>query len=148
MSRNPSTMRRAASNEALVRHPRRKLLAFAGLCLLPVAGSMQMALGGHAWLPLLAYPLVSLLSFLLYRQDKRQARAQARRTPEKILHASELCGGWPGALLAQQLFRHKTRKASYQLTFWGIVAVHQLFWTDYLLFDGHWLGMLPEFLLR
>jgi hypothetical protein len=45
---------------------------------------------------------------------------QAWRTPEKVLHASELLGGWPGALLAQQLFRHKTRKVSYQLVFWGL----------------------------
>jgi hypothetical protein len=39
---------------------------------------------------------------------------------EKVLHASELLGGWPGALLAQQLFRHKTRKVSYQLVSWGL----------------------------
>lgn len=36
------------------------------------------------------------------------------RTPENTLHVAELLGGWPGALVAQQLFRHKTRKISYQ----------------------------------
>ncbi|EJT84162.1 hypothetical protein PPS11_25595 [Pseudomonas putida S11] len=44
------------------------------------------------------YPAMSLISLLLYWQDKHQARTQAWRTPEKVLHASELLGGWPGAL--------------------------------------------------
>ncbi|EPH1731933.1 DUF1294 domain-containing protein, partial [Pseudomonas aeruginosa] len=30
-------------------------------------------------------------------------------------------------------FRHKTRKLSFQLVFWGIVLLHQLFWLDSLL---------------
>jgi uncharacterized membrane protein YsdA (DUF1294 family) len=52
------------------------------------------------------------------------------------LHFFELLGGWPGALLAQQCFRHKTRKVSFQLLFWMIVAAHQAFWLDWLLLDG------------
>jgi len=148
MARSPSSARRVASQETPLRHARSKLLVFAALCLLPLGGAVQMALGGTSWLPLLAYLLVSLLSLLLYWQDKRQARAQGSRTPEKVLHASELCGGWPGALLAQQLFRHKTRKPAYQLRFWAIVAVHQLVWVDHLLLDGQWLGMGVGPLLR
>ncbi|MEN8641622.1 DUF1294 domain-containing protein [Pseudomonas sichuanensis] len=133
----------AARGEAQgVRNPRLKLLALAGLCLLPILGGLQMGLSGQSWLPLALYPLVSLLSLLLYWQDKQQARNQAWRTPEKVLHASELLGGWPGALLAQQLFRHKTRKLSYQLVFWGIVALHQVFWFDHLLRGGRGLGQL------
>lgn len=82
---------------------------------------------------------MSLISLLLYWQDKQQARTR-RRTPEKVLHASELLGGWPGALLAQQLYRHKTRKVSYQLVFWGIVLVHQVFWADWLFLGGRYLA--------
>lgn len=126
-----------------VRNLRLKLLALAGLCLLPGLGAAQMAWSGHSWLPLALYPCVSLISLLLYWQDKQQARNQAWRTPEKVLHASELLGGWPGALLAQQLFRHKTRKLSFQLTFWAIVALHQLFWLDQVLLGGRWLALLP-----
>lgn len=126
-----------------VRNLRVKLLALAGLCLLPGLGAAQMAWGGQSWLPLALYPCVSLISLLLYWQDKQQARNQAWRTPEKVLHASELLGGWPGALLAQQLFRHKTRKLSFQLTFWAIVALHQLFWLDQVLLGGRWLALLP-----
>ncbi|MFJ3450374.1 DUF1294 domain-containing protein [Pseudomonas sichuanensis] len=133
----------AARGEAQgVRNPRLKLLGLAGLCLLPILGGLQMGLSGRSWLPLALYPLVSLVSLLLYWQDKQQARNQAWRTPEKVLHASELLGGWPGALLAQQLFRHKTRKLSYQLVFWGIVVLHQVFWFDHLVRGGRGLGQL------
>ncbi|MEX5343045.1 DUF1294 domain-containing protein [Pseudomonas sp. I2] len=143
MARVQSAARRGAGREAAgVRNLRLKLLALAGLCLLPGLGAAQMAWSGQSWLPLALYPAVSLVSLLLYWQDKHQARTQAWRTPEKVLHASELCGGWPGALLAQQLFRHKTRKLSYQLTFWGIVGLHQVFWIDYLVLGGRWLGFM------
>jgi len=50
-------------------------------------------------------------------------------------------GGWPGALLAQQLFRHKTRKLSYQLLFWAIVLLHQVFWAAWLFFGGRFLPL-------
>ena len=32
--------------------------------------------------------------------------------------------GWPGALMAQQVFRHKTRKGSYQFVFWLAVLAN------------------------
>ena len=140
MARSPSTARGASSREATVQHPRSKSLVFASLCALPVGGAAQMALGGRSWLPLLVYALLSVVCLLLYWKDKRQARQQGQRTPEKVLHGVELFGGWPGALLAQQLFRHKTRKVSYQVTFWAIVVVHQVVWADYLLLDGRWAG--------
>jgi uncharacterized membrane protein YsdA (DUF1294 family) len=137
MSRSPS---RAAPAKGAIQHPRSKLLVFVGLCLLPLGGALQMLVSGQSWLPVVAYPLASLVSFVLYWRDKQQARNQGWRTPEKVLHASELCGGWPGALLAQQRFRHKTRKLSFQVVFWGIVVLHQVFWVDHLLLGGQWLG--------
>ncbi len=122
-----------------VRNVRLKLLLLGLLCLLPGLGAARMAWADQAWWPLALYPAMSLISLLLYWQDKQQARTQAWRTPEKVLHASELLGGWPGALLAQQLYRHKTRKVSYQLVFWGIVLVHQVFWADWLFLGGRYL---------
>ncbi|NER60514.1 DUF1294 domain-containing protein [Pseudomonas sp. MAFF212428] len=119
-----------------MRHARLKLLAFALLCLLPVLSTLKQGLGLGNWLGLAGYALASLACVLLYGYDKRQARAQGQRTPEKVLHAFELLGGWPGALVAQQVFRHKTRKLSYQAMFWGIVLVHQVFWADYLFLAG------------
>lgn len=76
----------------------------------------------------------------LYWSDKRKARADTWRTPENVLHAVELAGGWPGALLAQQVFRHKTRKVSFQLVFWLIVLMHQVFWIDQLFLGANLLA--------
>lgn len=117
-----------------------KLAAVALLCALPLYGVVSLGLRGGSWLPLLVYPVFSAIAFGLYGHDKKQARIQGSRTPEKLLHATELLGGWPGALVAQQVFRHKTRKVSYQLVFWLIVLVHELFWADRLLMGGNFLA--------
>jgi uncharacterized membrane protein YsdA (DUF1294 family) len=34
-----------------------------------------------------------------------------------------LCG-WPGAVLAQKMLRHKTAKTSFQITFWATVVLN------------------------
>ena len=115
-----------------IQHPRLKGLIFVVLCALPGIGSTLLWLRGVSLIPLAAYGLMSLVAFLLYWSDKRKARAEQWRTPENILHALELAGGWPGALIAQQVFRHKTRKVSFQLLFWLIVLAHQVFWIDQL----------------
>lgn len=113
-----------------------KVSIFVALCALPLGGAMRLLLDlAQPW-ALLAYGGASLLVLALYWHDKRSARQGQWRTPENTLHAVELFGGWPGALLAQQVLRHKTRKVSYQLVFWGIVALHQAFWVDWLLLGG------------
>ena len=119
------------------RFVRLKLLVLLVICALPIVGTASMALNGQ-WVPLAIYLVMSLLAAFLYWRDKRQARADGWRTPEKVLHAVELLGGWPGALIAQQLFRHKTRKVSFQLVFWLIVLLHQVFWVDRLLLGGNY----------
>jgi uncharacterized membrane protein YsdA (DUF1294 family) len=120
-----------------IQHPRLKLLVFAILCALPLFGSMSLWLRGVSVIPLAAYGIVSMLAFFLYWSDKRKARADDWRTPENVLHALEFAGGWPGALVAQQVFRHKTRKVSFQLVFWIIVLLHQIFWIDMLFLGAH-----------
>lgn len=67
---------------------------------------------------------MSLLTIALYARDKRAAARGAWRTPESTLHLLALLDGWPGALVAQQWFRHKSRKASFQLAFWATVALN------------------------
>lgn len=115
-----------------IRGVKLKLLVFVLLCALPLGGALSLYVEGSSGLPLLAYVVASGLAFGVYGYDKRQAKAGEWRIPEKALHAIELLGGWPGALLAQQVFRHKTRKLSYQLWFWLIVAAHQAVWIDVL----------------
>lgn len=110
----------------------RALALLAATTLVPLLGAGSWLMKGDAPWWLLAYPLLSLAAFFAYWRDKRSAERGAWRTPEQTLHLLELFGGWPGALLAQQLLRHKTRKFSFQLVFWLIVLLHQLFWLDHL----------------
>ena len=118
--------------DASIRGVKLKLLVLALLCALPLGGSVNLLFSGGSRMPLLAYTVASLVAFGLYWYDKQQARTGQWRTPENVLHGVELLGGWPGALVAQQVFRHKTRKVSYQVFFWLIVALHQVIWIDVL----------------
>lgn len=67
---------------------------------------------------------LSLLTFLAYGFDKRAAGRGDQRTPENHLHLLSLVGGWPGALIAQQRFRHKTIKQPFQTIFWTTVVLN------------------------
>lgn len=110
----------------------RALAVLAALLALPVIGSLLWLKDGYFVWFLLLYPAFSVLAFLAYWRDKRSAERNDWRTPEQSLHLLELLGGWPGAFLAQQVFRHKTRKLSFQVVFWAIVVLHQVFWIDWL----------------
>lgn len=73
---------------------------------------------------LLLYLGASLLTFLLYWRDKAKANRDEWRIPEKTLHWFSLLGGWPGALLAQRLLHHKSRKHSFQRMFIATVLLN------------------------
>lgn len=75
--------------------------------------------------PAITCATMSVISFLAYRADKRRAEAGHRRVPETMLHLADLLGGWPGGLVAQHRFRHKTAKGSFQVPFWITVLVYQ-----------------------
>lgn len=66
----------------------------------------------------------SLAAFSAYALDKSAAQSGRWRTRESTLHLLGLLGGWPGALVAQKLLRHKTRKRSFQLIFWSSVLLN------------------------
>lgn len=76
------------------------------------------------------YVVASLVAFGAYARDKSAAQKSQRRTPENTLHLLGLIGGWPGALVAQQLLRHKTSKLSFQFVFWTTALLNggMLFW--------------------
>lgn len=67
---------------------------------------------------LIIYLMASCIAFCLYGRDKSAARSGKWRTRESTLHIIGFLGGWPGALLAQRIFRHKTRKVSFRIVFW------------------------------
>ena len=70
------------------------------------------------------YVVMSTALFIMYGLDKSAATHGRRRTPEITLHVVSLAGGWPGALLAQSVFRHKTKKQPFRAIFWVTVAVN------------------------
>lgn len=72
----------------------------------------------------LVFQLVSIniVTIIAYYVDKRAAIRHKWRVPEKTLHTLEFLGGWPGAIVAQKLFRHKTKKQSYQSTFVWVIS--------------------------
>jgi uncharacterized membrane protein YsdA (DUF1294 family) len=70
------------------------------------------------WPLLMVYTSASLLAFATYGLDKRAAKRATNRTSEGTLLLYGWLGGWPGALVAQQVFRHKTRKRTFRRAFW------------------------------
>lgn len=71
-----------------------------------------------------AYLLLSLVAFGMYAADKAAAAANRRRIPEQNLHWVALLSGWPGALIAQQVLRHKSVKAPFRSVFWSTVVIN------------------------
>ena len=72
------------------------------------------------------YLAVSAVCFIVYAIDKSAAVAGRWRISEGALIFLWLAGGWPGALVAQQILRHKSIKASYRSMFWGSVVLNVL----------------------
>lgn len=65
--------------------------------------------------------LANVLTLAIYGVDKTAARKTWRRVPESTLLVFGVVGGWPGAIVGQQLFRHKTQKQPFKTYF--IVSV-------------------------
>lgn len=75
-----------------------------------------------SWLAL--YYGASIIAYGVYAWDKTAAQNARGRVPESTLHLMSLLGGWPGALIAQALLRHKTRKPSFLIRYWFTVIVN------------------------
>lgn len=61
--------------------------------------------------------LANVLTLVIYGIDKTAARKTWRRVPESTLLVFGVVGGWPGAIVGQQLFRHKTQKQPFKTYF-------------------------------
>ena len=90
------------------------------LCLLFLAAYFKRI----SWLLLVIYFAVSLITFAVYWWDKSSARHGRWRTKESSLHLLGLLGGWPGALAAQRLLRHKSSKQEFLTVFWVTVFLN------------------------
>jgi uncharacterized membrane protein YsdA (DUF1294 family)/cold shock CspA family protein len=109
------------------------------LSILPLIGSLRFVWITTNPIPLILYPMMSLLTFALYVRDKSCAKSGDRRISERTLHLCEFAGGWLGGFIAQRKLRHKNIKTSYQVAFWAIVALHITFWADWLFFGGNFM---------
>ena len=89
----------------------------AAVTALVASGRLEMS-----WLVL--YYGASIITYGIYARDKTAAQNAGWRVPESTLHLMSLVGGWPGALIAQVLLRHKTRKTSFLIGYWLTVIVN------------------------
>jgi uncharacterized membrane protein YsdA (DUF1294 family) len=80
---------------------------------------MSMLVAVAVWLA-----IASAITFVLYGWDKNAATNSRRRVSEQTLLWWALLGGWPGAMLAASLFRHKTSKTSYRIRFAIVTAAN------------------------
>ena len=82
------------------------------LLLLAAVGSILTSYPVVVW-----FLLINVLTMVMYGADKMAARKGMRRVPEATLLVFGVTGGWPGAILGQQLFRHKTQKQPFKTYF-------------------------------
>jgi len=69
---------------------------------------------------LIATNIVTLILMML---DKILASSRSRRIPENVFYLATFFGGSIGMLVGMQLFRHKTKKISFQLMVGVLVLV-------------------------
>ena len=67
--------------------------------------------------------LLSIITFAMYRADKRKAEKGKMRTPEKVLLLSSFLGGAFGGYPAMLIFRHKTKGEHWYFTFVNLLGI-------------------------
>lgn len=72
----------------------------------------------------------SVTAFLFYGYDKAQAKRDAWRVPELVLHGLALIGGFLGALAGRSVFHHKTRKPIFLI----IIVLSAVIWVGAIIF--------------
>jgi len=73
---------------------------------------------------LIFYCFFSVLTFFVYWWDKVKSKIKEWRTPENTLHFLAFIGGWPGALIAQRVLHHKSRKKSFLICFYATLVLN------------------------
>lgn len=72
---------------------------------------------------LIFFGIYNIIVFVVYGFDKMSANAGVWRISEKVLLLMALFFGSPGAILGMYIFRHKTRKMSFQLWLYLILLI-------------------------
>ena len=79
---------------------------------------------------IILFIIVNIITFIIFGIDKLLARINQKRIAEKTLIIIAIAGGSVGALLAQKVFRHKTRKFPFIL--WIILLI------QFVIFEAIW----------
>jgi uncharacterized membrane protein YsdA (DUF1294 family) len=79
--------------------------------------------------------LINAAAFTAFAIDKHRAQAGEYRIPERTLLMLAMVGGTSGAIAAQRLLRHKTRKEPFR-TYLLLIAVAQAAVGSALLFPA------------
>ncbi|KKN49006.1 hypothetical protein LCGC14_0647150 [marine sediment metagenome] len=93
------------------------LLFTIGLVVSVLAGMLPLVIA-------VGFLVISIVTFIAYAIDKSAAEQGRWRTQESTLHLLALIGGWPGAFLAQNTLRHKSKKTAFQQMFWFTVVLN------------------------
>ncbi|PSV17188.1 DUF1294 domain-containing protein [Photobacterium kishitanii] len=117
--------------------PMSKAQGFSVLFLGLVAGWVWLARCPY-WV-LIGYISFSIVTFAVYAHDKRAAQKEAWRTKEASLHLLALVGGWPGALWAQKILRHKSQKQPFKAILWLTIVINiSVFMMIFTPFNYYW----------
>jgi uncharacterized membrane protein YsdA (DUF1294 family) len=73
-----------------------------------------------------------MMTFVIYAVDKSAAVNDRWRIPENTLHLLALSGGWIGAVFAQYILRHKTKKQPFRMLFLVTVVLNICLFVYYL----------------
>ena len=87
------------------------------LALFVILGLLVISSKLHPMIVLL-YIGLSISTFITYAIDKSKSINNTYRISEKTLHMLSLLGGWPGAIIAQETLRHKSKKESFRSIFY------------------------------
>jgi uncharacterized membrane protein YsdA (DUF1294 family)/cold shock CspA family protein len=93
-----------------------RIPVFTSILFLIAVAALAIA-GRIPWFVPLVYIALSCIAVFAYAFDKSAAMNRRWRTQESTLLIIGLLGGWPGAWIAQRMFRHKTQKASFRYAF-------------------------------
>lgn len=70
------------------------------------------------------YVIASIVTIAVYAMDKYSSIRGGWRVSEAMLLLLGLIGGWPGAIVAQQAIRHKSKKPAFRRAFWATVVIN------------------------
>lgn len=86
------------------------------------------------------YVIASVMTIAIYALDKYSSIRGGWRVSEAMLLLLGLIGGWPGAIVAQQAIRHKSKKPSFRRAFWATVVINV---AVFVFLNSPWRAGLP-----